>query len=57
MKNLGDEVKDTITGFKGIVVARTEWLNGCARVTVQPQSKAMERRSNRKPSTSSNLWC
>lgn len=37
MKNLGDEVKDTITGFKGIVVARTEWLNGCARVTVQPQ--------------------
>lgn len=34
--NLGDEVKDKVTGFKGIVVAITEWLYGCRRVTVQP---------------------
>lgn len=31
----GDEVKDTITGFAGVVVARTEWLNGCIRYVVQ----------------------
>lgn len=34
--NLGDVVKDTITGFKGVIVARTDWLNGCVRMTVQP---------------------
>lgn len=34
---LGSEVKDRITGLTGIVVGRTEWLNGCKRITVQPQ--------------------
>lgn len=34
---LGDVAKDTITGFKGVVVARTEWLNGCVRITLQPK--------------------
>lgn len=33
---LGDRAKDQITGFTGIVVAITEWLNGCIRVTIQP---------------------
>jgi hypothetical protein len=32
---LGDPVRDKITGYKGIVVARTEWLNGCVRLVVQ----------------------
>lgn len=35
--NVGDTAKDTITGFEGVVVARTEWLNGCARLTIQPR--------------------
>ena len=35
---LGKRVKDTITGFEGIVVGRTEWLYGCVRVSVQPQT-------------------
>ncbi len=35
MINLGDKVKDTITGFTGIVIAKVEWLNGCRRYTVQ----------------------
>jgi hypothetical protein len=35
--NLGDLAKDTVTGFEGICVARTEWLNGCVRVSLQPQ--------------------
>ena len=34
---LGDKVKDPITGVIGIAVARTEWLHGCARITVQPK--------------------
>lgn len=33
----GDEVSDSITGFSGIVVAVTAWLNGCVRVTIQPR--------------------
>lgn len=33
--NLGDEVKDNVTGFTGICVARTQWLNGCIRVVLQ----------------------
>lgn len=33
--NLGDKVKDLVTGFEGIAVARTQWLNGCFRITLQ----------------------
>ncbi len=36
MINLGDKVKDTISGFTGIVTCRHEYLNGCARLSVQP---------------------
>ena len=35
--NLGDKVKDTVTGFTGIAVGRTIWLYGCERITVQPE--------------------
>jgi hypothetical protein len=34
--NLGDKAACTITGFTGICVARTEWISGCTRVTLQP---------------------
>ena len=34
---LGRVACDTITGLTGVVVARTEWLYGCARLTLQPQ--------------------
>lgn len=34
---LGDRVKDPLTGFNGIVTAITVWLNGCIRVAVQPE--------------------
>lgn len=34
---LGDEVCDSITGFKGVAVAITEWLNGCQRIMIQPK--------------------
>lgn len=35
---LGDKAKDTITGYTGIVVAMTTWINGCRRVTLQTQA-------------------
>jgi hypothetical protein len=35
MAQLGDKVKDTITGFIGVVVGRSEWLFGCVRCAVQ----------------------
>lgn len=34
---LGDLVKDIVTGFKGVAVGRTTWLHGCDRISVQPQ--------------------
>ena len=33
---LGDKVKDPITGITGIAVARTILLHGCARIAIQP---------------------
>ncbi len=35
---LGDLAEDTVTGFEGVCVARTEWLNGCWRMTLQPKA-------------------
>lgn len=32
---LGDTVKDITTGFKGVVMARSQWLYGCDRLTIQ----------------------
>lgn len=31
---LGDKAKDRISGFQGTIVAITEWLNGCRRITI-----------------------
>ena len=33
---LGDKAKDKITGFKGILTARCEFLTGCNRYCIQP---------------------
>lgn len=34
---LGKEYRDKISGFVGVAVARTEWINGCVRVTLSPK--------------------
>ena len=47
-KVLGKEIKlgvlcrDIVTGFDGIAVAKTEWLSGCIRFTLQPQDMTKE---------------
>lgn len=38
MVKLGSRVKDSLTGFKGVAVARTEYLYGCVRVCVEPEA-------------------
>lgn len=39
MIQLGEKVRDTVTGFEGIAVARLEYLNGCVQYCVQPPAK------------------
>ena len=33
---LGDEVRDTVSGFQGIAVSRHIYFQGCNRINVQP---------------------
>ena len=33
---MGDKVRDTITGFKGKIVARCQYINGCDQCLVKP---------------------
>lgn len=39
MVNLGDKVKDTLSGFTGVAVSSHHYLHGCTRITVQPEVK------------------
>lgn len=32
---LGDRVKDTITGYTGVIIGMSQWTTGCARASVQ----------------------
>ncbi len=41
---LGDRVKDPITGITGIAIARTTWLHGCDRITIQPEGFNKEKK-------------
>lgn len=34
--NLGDKARDTVTGFEGICVCRSEFISGCTRIALQP---------------------
>ena len=34
---LGQEVRDKVTGFQGIAISITEYLQGCKRIEVQPK--------------------
>ena len=38
-KELGDILKERVTGIKGTAVARTVHLAGCDRITIQPKPK------------------
>ena len=36
MINLGDKVKDVVTGFEGVAMAKIEYITGCVRYEVLP---------------------
>lgn len=38
MIQLGSKVKDSLTGFAGIAISRTEHLYGCVHIGVQPET-------------------
>ena len=37
MVELGDRVRDKISGLQGILVGVTYWLYGCRRLSIQPE--------------------
>ncbi|KKK49937.1 hypothetical protein LCGC14_3130030 [marine sediment metagenome] len=37
---LGDRAKDHVTGFEGIVISETKFLNGCVRFSIQAEKLA-----------------
>ena len=39
MVKMGSKVKDSITGFKGTAIARTEYINGCVSICVETTDK------------------
>lgn len=39
---LGEEVKDKITGFKGIIVGRSDFITGCKQYDIKPQGLTKE---------------
>lgn len=41
---LGQEVTDAVTGFKGFIVSRTEHLTQCSSYGVQPKFKAGDKK-------------
>ena len=45
MIKLGSIVKDRLTGIKGTAIARTEWLHGCVRITIQPEGVTKEKKA------------
>lgn len=36
-KNIGKEAKDKITGFKGIIIGRADYLFGCSQYGLSPK--------------------
>lgn len=38
MANLGDKVRDKVSNFQGLAVAKYSYLSGCDRLEVQPPS-------------------
>lgn len=35
---LGDLARDRLSGFEGVVMARTDWITGCSRLVLQPRT-------------------
>jgi len=36
--NLGDELEDSITGFAGVAVTRSQWIHNCNTYGIKPKT-------------------
>lgn len=36
MPNIGDKVKNRVSGFEGVITGRAEYLNGCRQYLISP---------------------
>lgn len=39
MIGLGSKVRDKVTGFEGIAIAKVEYLNGCIQYCIKPRAQ------------------
>ena len=44
---LGEKVKDCVTGFKGVVIARAQYITGCNQYGVAPKAVKNEAKDSR----------
>jgi len=42
MLKFGQEVKDIISGFKGVVTGKCEYISGCLQFLIQPKGKTSD---------------
>jgi len=42
MLELGKKGKDKVTGFEGILIARSQWVTGCDQYLLSPKAKKDE---------------
>jgi hypothetical protein len=48
--DVGDQVKDRITGFRGTITGRCEYLTGCRQYSIMPKAE----KPNKAPE---GVWC
>lgn len=44
MLSFGQEVRDVISGFKGIITGKCDYISGCEQYLVQPKGKTSDKK-------------
>ena len=50
---VGSRVEDKITGVKGLVIGRADYISGCNQFLMQPDQSKQEKKDNAKPDS---IW-
>lgn len=45
--DLGDEVKDKVTGFTGVIMCRSQYYTGCNRYSLQSQTLVKDKQTGK----------
>ena len=51
--DIGSKVSDKITGIRGVVIARADYISGCNQYLMQPDSTKQQKKDNTK---SDSIW-